>query len=26
VCPTCSSTKIKVTGGTELSIRDIEIE
>jgi len=26
VCPTCNSTKIQVTGGTELSIKDIEIE
>ncbi len=26
VCPSCGSTKIKLTGGTELSIKDIEIE
>ena len=26
VCPKCGSTKIQVTGGTELSIKDIEIE
>jgi hydrogenase nickel incorporation protein HypA/HybF len=26
VCPKCNSTKIQVTGGTELRIKDIEIE
>ena len=26
VCPKCGSAKIQVTGGTELSIKDIEIE
>jgi len=26
VCPICGSTKIKLTCGTELSIKDIEIE
>ncbi len=26
LCPKCSSTKIQVTGGTELRIKDIEIE
>jgi len=26
VCPKCGSTKIQLTGGTELSIKDIEIE
>ena len=26
LCPKCGSTKIQVTGGTELRIKDIEIE
>ena len=26
VCPKCGSAKIQLTGGTELSIKDIEIE
>ncbi|MCX6005024.1 MAG: hydrogenase maturation nickel metallochaperone HypA [Chloroflexi bacterium] len=26
VCPKCGSTKIQLTGGTELRIKDIEIE
>jgi hydrogenase nickel incorporation protein HypA/HybF len=26
ICPKCSSTKIQLTGGTELRIKDIEIE
>lgn len=26
ICPKCSSTKIEVTGGTELRLKDIEID